>query len=108
MLYVCNRTDDACSRLYASKMLHEFLTANRKELIVTCIRKSALRRGSVANPSAVDSDVSLFLTQLVETLRKEQSDPSSAGGDPHARVGFTVLGKAEPMLGTETVDEGYP
>ena len=90
-------------------MLHEFLTANRKELIVACNRKSALRRGSAAYPPPADNDAPLFLTQLVDTLRKEQSEPSLAGADPLPRgCRLSVIGHAAALHGTEMLRQGYP
>lgn len=59
-------------------MLHEFITANHDELVERCRLKSARRNSSL--PDATRSNgVSLFLNQLADILRIEQT--STARGE---------------------------
>src|SRR6185436_4462420 len=54
-------------------MLHEFLTANRDELIRRCRSKVSKRDSPPVTPSELEYGVPLFLDQLVEALRAEQA-----------------------------------
>lgn len=58
-------------------LLHEFLRANRSELIERCRAKAALRRAPVATPAEMDHGIPLFLDQLTEML----PGGSNADGD---------------------------
>jgi signal transduction histidine kinase len=80
--------------------LHQFLTLNRDELIARTRAKVAQRPWPAVSASELESGIPLFLTQLAETLRLENTDvPFSAsaigssatkhGGHLLAR-GFTV------------------
>jgi signal transduction histidine kinase len=53
-------------------MLHEFLDANRTELIDRCRAKVALRAAPCPTPTEMEHGIPLFLGQLIETLRLEQ------------------------------------
>src|SRR5688572_28996170 len=53
-------------------MLHEFLTANRDELINRCRLKVVLREGPLGHPK-LEHGVPRFLDQLVKTLRVERT-----------------------------------
>jgi signal transduction histidine kinase len=53
-------------------MLHEFLDANRTELVDRCRAKVALRRAPRPTPQEMEYGIPLFLGQLIETLRSEQ------------------------------------
>src|SRR5687767_14496856 len=63
-------------------MLHEFLTANRDELIRRCKAKAGMRDARPLSPSELEYGVPLFLEQLVQALRGEQA------GSVRARVVF--------------------
>lgn len=52
-------------------MLHEFLTANRQELIRRCRSKVSKRDSPPVTPLELEYGVPLFLDQLVEALRCE-------------------------------------
>jgi signal transduction histidine kinase len=52
-------------------MLHEFISSNRSELLSRTTAKGSARRPSSAPAEEPESGVSLFLTQLAETLRLE-------------------------------------
>ena len=60
-------------------MLHEFLKANRTELIERCRAKVAVRRAPRATPAQIEHGVPLFLDQLTTMLASED-----AGADPAA------------------------
>src|SRR5271167_2523584 len=80
--------------------LHHFLTLNRDELIARTRAKVAQRPWPRASPSELESGIPLFLTQLAETLRLENTDvPFSASaigssatkhGGHLLAMGFTV------------------
>ena len=55
-------------------MLHEFLTANRDELVRRCRSKARLRDSPPVSALELQYGVPLFLEQLVEALRCEQAD----------------------------------
>ena len=58
-------------------MLHDFLIANRDELIGRCRSKVAARFAPVAVPGAVDKGVPLLLEQITESLRSDRHVPAS-------------------------------
>lgn len=53
-------------------MLHEFLEANRTELIERCRVKVSGRAAPRPSPKALEHGIPLFLGQLIDTLRLEQ------------------------------------
>jgi hypothetical protein len=59
-------------------VLHQFLTANREELIRRCRSKVSNRASPPVTSSELEYGVPLFLEQLVEALRGEQAN-SAAG-----------------------------
>jgi hypothetical protein len=62
-------------------MLHEFLTVHRDEIIARIRVKVAARSAPRAAMPELEHGVSLFLTQLTETLRLEQTTTTRAGSD---------------------------
>jgi hypothetical protein len=58
-------------------MLHEFITANRTEIIARCRAKIAARAAPLPTEAELEHGVPLFLDQLVETLQKAIS-PNTA------------------------------
>ena len=54
-------------------MLHEFLTANRADLIDRCCLKVAQRTVPKATRSELEHGIPLFLDQLIKTLEVEQT-----------------------------------
>jgi signal transduction histidine kinase len=61
-------------------MMHEFLLNNRKALIERCSRDVARRSGRAMSKEQLLNGVPLFLDQLIETLKIEQtSDPLTRG-----------------------------
>jgi len=88
-------------------MLHEFVTANRTELIVRCRDKVARRLSPADSPLALDHGVPLFLQQLVETLRFEQGDPHPAAFEVERSPAATDIGRAATVHGAELLRLGY-
>ena len=88
-------------------MLHEFLTANRKELITRCRENVAKRYEPIGVPAAVDHGVPLFMQQLVETLRREQLTPIRENSEPEATPARTEIGRAAALHGAELLRLGF-
>ena len=59
-------------------MLHEFVTANREEIIKRCRAKVAARSVPPPTEAEIDHGVPLFLEQLVDALRIGGNQPNSA------------------------------
>jgi hypothetical protein len=87
-------------------MLHEFLTSNRDLLIQRCKEKVARRFEPSAAPGAIDHGVPLFLGQLVETLRKEQSTHVRSS-DSEPTPAHTQIGRAAALHGAELLRRGF-
>jgi hypothetical protein len=88
-------------------MLHEFLTSNRTELITRCRNKAAKRFAPSAIPIALDHGVPLFLQQLVETLRLEQTVPHPENVEPEPTPASTEIGRAAAVHGADMLRLGY-
>jgi D-ribose pyranose/furanose isomerase RbsD len=88
-------------------MLHEFLTANRTELITRCRNKVAKRFAPSDIPLALDHGVPLFLQQLVETLRLEQSEPHIEKVETPPTPAPTEIGRAAAVHGADLLRLGY-
>ena len=77
-------------------MLHEFLTAQREEIIARCRAKVAARRAPRATEVELKHGVPLFLDQLVEMLRHEHTSSAKMGesatknGNDLLQMGITV------------------
>jgi hypothetical protein len=89
-------------------MLHEFLTANRNELIKRCREKVEKRSppSSDTIPTVVAHGVPLFLQQLVDALRAEQS-PHRKPAEPEPTPAPTAIGRAAALHGAELLRIGY-
>jgi hypothetical protein len=87
-------------------MLHKFVTANRKELITRCRNKVAKRFAPSETPAALDHGVPLFLQQLVETLRLEET-PSGSNVAPASMPSVTEIGRVAGIHGAELLRLGY-
>ena len=87
-------------------MLHEFLTSNRTELITRCRNKVAKRFASSETPAPLDHGVPLFLQQLVETLRLEETPPGHTV-PPGATPDPTEIGRAVALHDAELLRLGY-
>ena len=92
-------------------MLHEFLTANRDELIRRCRSKVSKRNSPPVTASELEYGVPLFLEQLVEALRCDQA--GSAPGralisGPWKRTPDAVESSRTAALhGAELLAKGY-
>jgi hypothetical protein len=90
-------------------MLHEFLTANRQELISRCKAKAGERFEPSLAPNAIDHGPPMFLQQLAGILRLEQQSdarpaPGSAGTGPDKP---TEIGRVAALQGAELMRLGY-
>jgi hypothetical protein len=88
-------------------MLHEFLTSNRKELIARCSEKVAKRFGPAQTLTAIDHGVPLFLQQLVDTLRLEESTHTRDVSGPERTPATTEIGRGAALHGAELLGLGY-
>lgn len=88
-------------------MLHEFLTANHKELIKRCSEKSSKRFAPVGVPAALDRGVPLFLQQLTDTLRAEQLTPLRLDQVIVPAPAPTKIGRAAAVHGAELLRLGF-
>jgi hypothetical protein len=87
-------------------MLQQFLTFNRDVLITRCREKAAKRFEPSETPAAINHGVPLFLEQLVETLRLEQS--TSVRDATHSPTPApTEIGRAAALHGAEMLRLGY-
>jgi signal transduction histidine kinase len=92
-------------------MMHEFLTANRLNLIERCKAKVAMRNAEATNGER-DHGIPLFIDQLIKTLQLEQSaDPMSSrkvsgasGGGTHA---LSEISEAATEHGRELLQRGF-
>jgi len=93
-------------------MMHEFLTANRADLIARCRSKVAQRPAPGATEEELEYGIPLFLDQLIKTLRVEQtaepmlsrkvSGPS--GGEKSAQ---SEIGETAARHGKELLQHGF-
>ena len=92
-------------------MLHEFLTANRNELIRRCRSKVSKRDSPPVTPSELEYGVPLFLEQLVEALRCEltNSGPGRAviSGPWHRTPAALESSRTAALHGEELLLKGY-
>jgi signal transduction histidine kinase len=95
-------------------MMHEFLSANRKELIDRCRAKVAQRAAPEATKDELEHGIAHFLDQLIATLEVEQtaepmrsrriSGPSGGGG---GKPGSSEIGDAAAKHGRELLQHGF-
>jgi len=92
-------------------MLHEFLSANRDELIRRCRTKVSQRDAPPVTAAELEHGVPLFLEQLVEALRCEQRSPASKPDGILDSPGKTATSientRAAAVHGKELLDKGY-
>jgi hypothetical protein len=87
-------------------MLHEFVTENRQLLIDRCREKVAKRFEPTESESSVETGVPLFLEQLVDTLKSEQTT-SARNGDPEPTPAPTAIGRTAALHGAELLRRGF-
>ena len=88
-------------------MLHEFLASNRHELIERCREKVARRFEPAETPAEIDHGVPLFLQQLTDTLRTEQSTLSRPIVEPQPTPSPSEIGRAAAVHGAEMLRSGF-
>jgi hypothetical protein len=87
-------------------MLHQFLTTNRQQIINLCREKVAKRFEPTEAAGVKNHGVPLFLEQLVETLREEQTTHiRSADSEPTPAA--TKIGRAAAIHGAEMLRRGF-
>jgi signal transduction histidine kinase len=89
-------------------MLHDFLTAQRAELIERCRLKVAGRRAPQATDVELEHGIPLFIDQLIKTLRVEQtsepmrsrkvSGPAGGGQPVLSEIGGTAAQHGRELL----------
>jgi hypothetical protein len=92
-------------------MLHEFLTAERDEIIRRCRSKVSRRGSPPATAPELEYGVPLFLEQLVEALRGDQAD-SAAGravisGPWNKTPAAVESSRTAALHGEELLAKGY-
>jgi signal transduction histidine kinase len=93
-------------------MMHEFLTENRGELIERCRMKVAQRPAPKATAEELDHGITLFLDQIIKTLRAEES---AQGGESHRLSGpasgvdavLSEMGIGAKEHGRELLQHGF-
>jgi hypothetical protein len=92
-------------------MLHEFLAANRDELVRRCRSKVSKRHSPPVTPSELEYGVPLFLEQLVEALRHEGADAAPGGavisGPWNKTPGAVESSRTAALHGEELLARGY-
>ena len=87
-------------------MLHEFLDANRAELIERCRAKVALRPAPRPTPKEMEHGIPLFLGQLIETLRLEESPVALESRKTPGHLG-TAKGHMSSEIATTATKHGH-
>lgn len=95
-------------------MMHEFLTANRTELIDRCREKVAQRTVPEAAEKELEYGITPFLDQLIKTLRVEQtSEPtlslkiSGPSSGHKAESELSEIGETAARHGRELLQHGF-
>src|SRR6202051_207328 len=92
-------------------MMHEFLSNNRDDLIERCRIKVAHRPARGATDDQLQNGVPLFLDQLIQTLRVEQTaDPMDSrriSGPASCEVSFSVIGSSAAQHGRQLLELGF-
>lgn len=83
-------------------MLHDFLSANRAELIGRCGLKVRLRYGPEAGGESLEHGVPPFLDQLIRALRVERSPDAARSREVSAELAATAA-----RHGLELLEQGY-
>ena len=87
-------------------MLHEFLTSNHQLLISRCSENVSKRFETTQTKSTIDHGVPLFLQQLVEILREEQTTDIRSGNAAPTPAP-TEIGRAAALHGAELLRQGF-
>jgi hypothetical protein len=90
-------------------MLHEFLTANRHDLIGRCAREASKRDLPLAVSSELEHGVPLFLAQLVAALRCDEANlgPKSNASSDFPEAAFAESRRTAALHGKALLERGY-
>jgi signal transduction histidine kinase len=92
-------------------MMHEFLSNNRDDLITRCRVKVAHRPTRDATDEQLQNGIPLFLDQLIQTLRVEQTsepmDSRRISGPASGVVSFSAIGISAAQHGRQLLDLGF-
>jgi signal transduction histidine kinase len=92
-------------------MMHEFLSNNRDDLIERCRIKVAHRPARGATAQQLQNGVPLFLDQLIQTLRLEQTsepmDSRKISGPAGGQSSFSVIGNSASLHGRQLLELGF-
>ncbi len=93
-------------------MLHEFLAANRDDLIDRCRSKLVQRRAPKATAAELEHGVPHFLDQLIKTLQMERTaDPMRSrevsGPSGGGRSAVSEIGRTAAQHGRELLQQGF-
>jgi hypothetical protein len=87
------------------RALHDFLTSNRDVLIERCRAKVAMRFPPSGVPALVEHGVPLFLQQLADTLRSNESSP--ADSPVETTPSSSTIGRSAALHGAEMLRDGF-
>lgn len=79
-------------------MLHDFLSENHEELEARCRAKVATRAQPQPTQSELEYGIPLFIRQLIETLRLEQTAPQAEPARVPAAIGSTASKHGNELL----------
>lgn len=94
-------------------MLHEFLAANRNELIARCVAKVAKRPVPPQTATVQTHGIPLFLDQIIDTLARDAASDESARrrisgpADPGQTPTTSEIGEGAAQHGDELQRKGY-
>jgi len=92
-------------------MMHNFLSNNRDELIHRCRVKVAQRPARGATDDQLQNGVPLFLDQLIQTLRIEQTaepmDSRRISGPASGELSFSAIGSSAARHGRQLLELGF-
>jgi len=93
-------------------MMHEFLTANRSELIARCRVKVGQRAPPGVAEKELEHGVTIFLDQLIKTLKMERtSDPTSSrrisGPSGGGKPALSEISESAALHGKELLKHGF-
>ena len=100
------------ARAYGFVMMHEFLSANRRELIARCRVKVALRAPPGMPEAELDHGITVFLEQLIRTLQVEQGahpmrSRKVSGGAGGGKPMLSEIGESATLHGKELLQHGF-
>ena len=92
-------------------MLHEFLTANREQLVMRCRAKVAKRAAPAPTAIELEHGSPLFLDQLIGALREEPAAPRDDASPGLAEMGVSArgaIGDGDPLQALEDALREFP